>query len=435
MKKSLFLVFTTLFLLFGLNSQSVHAENQPDLVIKNVEYISDYWRPDFQSFIINICNEGSARVDQGGTGDDQGRVKIGYNVNGTDQWGVDTPRLEEVNLTSNQCVNYITSNNIYLAKGKSYNLQISIDKYIYLDSPGNIAESNENNNSYSFSIYIPNENELVRSRGYNLHLDSEEVGKCYFRFVRSKSSQALDYKTLTECIEDNNLSYPTDRYAFEDYNCEDRLERTPSGYEDLACPEGEDIPLISKPDLDKSDWELSVFKSYIENLLNQGIVKGDSQGNYNPDNFITRAQFSTILFKSFDFNENLTGYNFPDVSSDSPHKDHILTLKNLEIIKGKKDGNFDHDGNITRGEATSLIIRAMEEKGMDLTPTLSYTFPDISDSVHEDNILNLANLNTYELERIIKGYPSGNFGPDDNITRGQAAKIFDISRTVYKNAG
>ena len=58
---------------------------------------------------------------------------------------------------------------------------------------------------------------------------------------------------------------------------------------------------------------------------------------------------------------------FDDVIYDSWYGEHVLWAHKYDLVRGKGNGKFDPDGEITRGELAVLMYRAYEKSGFDAT--------------------------------------------------------------------
>ena len=63
-----------------------------------------------------------------------------------------------------------------------------------------------------------------------------------------------------------------------------------------------------------ADTETHWAKDAIERFSSTGIVVGDEQGNFNPDNPMTRAEFAVVLDRIMDY-QTLAENSFSDVES------------------------------------------------------------------------------------------------------------------------
>lgn len=102
---------------------------------------------------------------------------------------------------------------------------------------------------------------------------------------------------------------------------------------------------------------------------------------------------------------------FPDTAT-SVHLQSIEALAAAGIALGKVDGTFGVNDPVSRGQLATFIARTLG-----LAEVASGTFPDTSGSVHEGNINAVAALG------IVNGRADGTFGPNDAVTRAQAAAM------------
>jgi hypothetical protein len=153
-----------------------------------------------------------------------------------------------------------------------------------------------------------------------------------------------------------------------------------------------------------------------------------------PGNNVTRGQVSKIVALGAELPINPAGGpHFSDVSPGSTFYDYIETLYNAGIINGYADGTFRPNNNVTRGQLSKMAVNAF---GFDELVG-GQTFQDVDpSSTFYVYIERLAGRG------IISGYacggpgepcvPPGNrpyFRPNNNVTRGQVAKIVDACRS------
>ncbi|NPV91941.1 MAG: S-layer homology domain-containing protein [Firmicutes bacterium] len=111
-------------------------------------------------------------------------------------------------------------------------------------------------------------------------------------------------------------------------------------------------------------------------------------------------------------------------------KDSIAKLMQAGVIGGYPDGSFQPEKSVSRAEFTVMLVKALklESKEGDLSLRGARTvFSDTAAHWAKDNI------NAAAARGIISGYDQNSFGPDDQITREQAAVI--IARAAKLQAG
>ena len=107
----------------------------------------------------------------------------------------------------------------------------------------------------------------------------------------------------------------------------------------------------------------------IATLTNMGIIKGYTDGSFQPNKSITRAELATIIarFAKLDVNTK----TFSDINGHWAQKNIELAAGN-GWINGYTDGTFRPNNNITRAETFAMINRVLDrqtESVSDLLPT------------------------------------------------------------------
>lgn len=107
--------------------------------------------------------------------------------------------------------------------------------------------------------------------------------------------------------------------------------------------------------------ENAAYADAAEYLNDVGIMKGGTNGNFNPNNTVTRAQMAAIICRMLGETENLTtdGTRFTDVPTSYWANGYIVKAAELGIINGYADGNFKPDNTVTYEQAIAMIVRSM----------------------------------------------------------------------------
>lgn len=112
-------------------------------------------------------------------------------------------------------------------------------------------------------------------------------------------------------------------------------------------------------DVKDTDW----CNNAISTLSNMGILKGDKDGRFRPNDPVTRAEFAAIAARFSDGTADDYA-DFSDVPNDYWASKEIAKAAKLGWIKGYTDGTFRPKNNITRAEAMTLVNRVLE-RGVD----------------------------------------------------------------------
>ena len=114
------------------------------------------------------------------------------------------------------------------------------------------------------------------------------------------------------------------------------------------------------------------YNHAVSTLSAMGIVKGDSNGKFNPNAPITRAEFAAIAAR-FDDKADTTAVDFSDIASHWA-KNEISAAANNGWINGYTDGTFRPNNKITRAEAMTLVNRVLKR------------LPETAEDLHNDMI-------------------------------------------------
>ena len=107
-------------------------------------------------------------------------------------------------------------------------------------------------------------------------------------------------------------------------------------------------------DIKTSDWYFDSFKT----LVNAGIITGYGDGNYRPNEGVTRAQAVTMIAKLKGLTPKVS--NFKDVKANEWYAGYAGAAKEAGIVVGYSDGTFGGDKIVTRAEIIAMINRAFD---------------------------------------------------------------------------
>jgi len=168
-------------------------------------------------------------------------------------------------------------------------------------------------------------------------------------------------------------------------------------------------------------------EEYINDLREKGIISGKSEGIFMPDALITRAELTKIALLAFGFEvpESVDEKPFPDVEINAWYARYIAAAEINGVVDGYPDGTFMPNQVINRVEALKVLLEAAR---LDLDSAPTATFPDTEADAWYSKYIN------YAIQyAIVSGYSSGedegNFGPANNITRAEVAKITSLLLT------
>lgn len=172
------------------------------------------------------------------------------------------------------------------------------------------------------------------------------------------------------------------------------------------------------------DTEGHWAKSDIHSLYNSNLINGYPDGDFKPNNFISREEVSTMLSRLLgETSLNEENYNLVDIE-ERWSTGYIKHLLQEDILRGYDDNTFKPTNNVTRAELATMVSRILSRNGIESGGTFEQQqFADIMDAVWAiDDIAEIAEFD------IVKGRDERNFAPNDNATRAEVATM--ISRMI-----
>lgn len=159
--------------------------------------------------------------------------------------------------------------------------------------------------------------------------------------------------------------------------------------------------------------------SFIEALARAGITGGCGNGNYCPDDSVTRAQMAVFLERGINGSSFVppaaTGTVFLDVGATDFAANFIEQLSADGITGGCGDGNYCPGSQVTRAQMAVFLLRA-EHTSAYSPPAATGVFADVPvNGFAADWIEQLA------AEGVTSGCGGGNYCPDAPVTRAQMA--------------
>jgi len=99
---------------------------------------------------------------------------------------------------------------------------------------------------------------------------------------------------------------------------------------------------------------------WIRSAWDRGIVQGYGDNTFRPNQDMTRAEATKVILSAFGYSQLSTDHSFfKDVSGWSTG--WIEQAHELGIVSGIGNGNFDPDRPITRAEAAKIIVKTLEK--------------------------------------------------------------------------
>lgn len=175
---------------------------------------------------------------------------------------------------------------------------------------------------------------------------------------------------------------------------------------------------VSFHDLDEvKQWagrQISVISS-------KGIVDGRAEGEFDPRDFVTRAEFAKMIVKVLGLEDSTATESFSDVSDQDWFQPYVAAAVKYGVVNGRSEDKFEPNAYITRAEMAAMASRAlMEVRDYQMTPDMEKAAELFVDAGEVHSTL-MPGVSLAAYEGIIIGEENQRFNPNNNSTRAQAA--------------
>ena len=186
----------------------------------------------------------------------------------------------------------------------------------------------------------------------------------------------------------------------------------------------------------------------VEELMDEGIITGDTDGLFHPEDNLTRAQASIMIAKAIDpeivadQEAAAAGFEFSDMDGYDWAAGAIGLMTDREIAKGYPDGTFKPGNDVSVAELITFVMRASgyedealnddiwpynfineakkigifaDDSGKDLQKTKA-TKEQAAVIIYEALDLIKEEAQKYEAEQAVEGFVYGDIKFDANIT-------------------
>lgn len=132
------------------------------------------------------------------------------------------------------------------------------------------------------------------------------------------------------------------------------------------------------------DVEGMMYEEAVSELIDKGVITGDTDGNFHPDSNLTRAQACTIIVKAMGApsaevvgtaTQAAVKSRFADMSGYGWAEGYISYAVKHGVTKGYPDGTFKPGNNVTMNEMITMVLRAAgyTDEALGGTWPLNYT--------------------------------------------------------------
>jgi len=149
-------------------------------------------------------------------------------------------------------------------------------------------------------------------------------------------------------------------------------------------------------------------KAELDFLVERGIIFADPAQNFGVNEEITRLEASAMIIRALGLETvDRPDPNFTDITPEDEGYDIIATITDEGIVNGNAEGEFMPNNKLTRGQMAAILVKAFELKG-----TTEQTFKDVDSAYWASD-----SIKTLFANEITTGYPNNTYKPTAFITK------------------
>ena len=193
-------------------------------------------------------------------------------------------------------------------------------------------------------------------------------------------------------------------------------------------------PMLAVPSDDGFFWDVEPrewYYNYIGFVGRHGIFNGYGDGEFRPKQNMTRAEVVRVLF-TLDGSPSVTVTDrFSDVAQDAWYADEVEWAVSNGIVTGYPEGTFCPDNFVSRQDFVTMLYRFANYKEYDTTGRAELNFPDVDDT----NEYAIEAFAWAIDSGIISGtveYDGIYLRPAASTTRAQVAKMLSVVAVEYE---
>jgi hypothetical protein len=179
----------------------------------------------------------------------------------------------------------------------------------------------------------------------------------------------------------------------------------------------------------KGHWAESQISAWID----KGLIKGYEDGSFKPENKITRAEFITLINRSFGFTET-EEITFRDVASDNWAYAEVAKAVKAGYITGYADGTIGVSKPISRHEVAVIVNRLLKLPATDNATAASFLDASKFASWSKESITRAEAVVTLDRAHIVYADAAVTVAYNTAGIYGPATGIETVNKNVTVNA-
>jgi len=181
------------------------------------------------------------------------------------------------------------------------------------------------------------------------------------------------------------------------------------------------------------DVEKHWAKEAVNEMGSRMVISGADNGMFEPDRDITRAEFAAIIVRALGLKPGMGSNPFKDVDNSQWYAGYVKTAAVYNLITGDTNGNFGPDDRITREQAMTMIARAMSITKLNAGLQSDETARILAKYTDGGNVSGYAQSSIAQciITGVISGRTDAVIAPKNYITRAEVAVI--VERLLKKS--
>ncbi|NGP46131.1 S-layer homology domain-containing protein [Bacillaceae bacterium SIJ1] len=168
----------------------------------------------------------------------------------------------------------------------------------------------------------------------------------------------------------------------------------------------------------------------LNDVIEQGWMKGYVDGSFGVNRKVTRAEMATIMSRAFEqLPKQQSALAYTDVPTFHWAFDAIQYSSSVGLMKGATADKFRPNREMTRAELAQMVSRLIPENEGDET----IVYSDVPSGFWAVEAINKVSLSGY-----LTGYSDQTFHPNKSVTRAEVAVVLDRLKqkpSTNRNAG
>ena len=169
------------------------------------------------------------------------------------------------------------------------------------------------------------------------------------------------------------------------------------------------------PDVPAGAW----YEGVVSRAVGLGVIGGYKDGNFGPNDPITRGQVAVVLWKMA--GQPAGDRTFPDVRDDDYFRDAVRWAGSKGVVNGYDNGNFGAGDRVTREQLAAMLANYAQNVGHRTIDGLASDYASMGDK-NDVSVWASPSVGWCVKNGILSG-SAGQLRPKGNASRAEACKM------------